>query len=170
MFIFLLCAGNIYQLIYSQNICNLFPLCVFFILGSKNCCVLKKQLMKNCAFCWFFLHMYITMHSSEKLKFGSSPCCHAVFITTNRNTALPRGYGSPFKFSVQSQLSISHRNLPPAFLPFTTLYFQARSRKQLKTFVTFVFLPSACLSACIGEVPNEGFLRNLRLGNFNKAS
>jgi len=60
--------------------------------------------MKKCAFCWFFLHTYITMHGSENVKFESSPYCHAVhvFITTNRNTALPRGSSSPFKSSVQS--------------------------------------------------------------------
>jgi hypothetical protein len=26
--------------------------------------------MKKCAFCWFFLHMYVTMLSSKNVKFG----------------------------------------------------------------------------------------------------
>jgi len=30
--------------------------------------------MKKCAFCWFFLHMYITMHGSENVKHSMSYC------------------------------------------------------------------------------------------------
>ena len=60
------------------------------------------------------------MHGSENIKFESSPYCHAVFFITNRNSALPRGSGSPFKFSIQSLYPFLIATCP-TFLSFTTI-------------------------------------------------